>query len=61
MSMPLDEAIESLSNEAAAELGLGDRDRIYVKNLLLRFSIEVFEGLVKQEREDNENVRNRPV
>jgi hypothetical protein len=55
----MEEVIERLSREAAEELNLDARDQLYIKNLLLRFSVEVFEGLVEQERKDNDAIRNR--
>jgi hypothetical protein len=55
----MEDTIERLSREAAEELDLNEKDRLYVKNLLLRFSIKVFEGIIEKERADTERIKNR--
>jgi hypothetical protein len=47
-----DEIIEKLSDEVAEELCLDRRDHLYIKNVLLRFSVKMLENLAGTEKAD---------
>jgi hypothetical protein len=57
----MNEKIEKLSQEISEELGLNPRDTLYIKNVLLRFSMDILKDMIFEERKRVEEIHSRGV